>query len=108
MTTSPGTPPAAPDRVERNGEIARLREDGLTWPEVATRIGCSERTARRGYEEFLRTASIVTVEEVDADGIVARVLRSHLAALDRLERLAVRADNDNARLGSARALASVG
>jgi hypothetical protein len=36
----------------------------------------------------------MSVEDVDADRIVARVLRAHLAALDRLERLAVRADND--------------
>lgn len=106
MAAAPGT--SESDRSARNAEVARLREEGLSWAEVAARVGVSERTARRAYEEFLRTAAVVRLEDVDPERIVARVVRSHLASLDRLERLAARADNDNARLGSARAVASVG
>lgn len=108
MTAAPGTPPPDADRSARNAEVARLREEGLAWAEVAARVGCSERTARRAYEAYLRTAAVVRLDDVDPERIVARVVRSHLASLDRLERLAARADNDNARLGSARAVASVG
>lgn len=108
MTGPPATPASGhSDRTARNGKVVQLRDEGLMWPEVAPRLGCSDRTARRGQEQFLRTVSIATVEDVDADRIVGRVLRSHLAALDRRERLAVRSDNSNAMVGAARSLASV-
>lgn len=98
-----------PERVARNREIARLREeDGLPWEAVAERLQISVRTASRGYADHLRSAAPESFAAIDVEEICLRVVRTHLLALDRLEPLASRRDNQNAAVGAARSLATVG
>lgn len=90
--------PAA-ERAARNARIAEAKAAGATWPEVAERFALSERQARRTAAEHAATA--VAERSVDADALVARIIRVHAVSLDRLERLSARADNDSARVGGA-------
>lgn len=97
------------DRVVRNREIARLRdEECLGWDAVAARVGVSVRTAERGYADHYRSAAPESLSGIDVEALSLRVIRSHLLALDRLEPLAGRSDNVNAAVGASRSLASVG
>lgn len=110
-TPHPRTILPAADRAERNRQIAEAKVAGLTWPEVAERFGVSESTARRAAAEHATTVLVPARDgrgEFDADAIVERVLRAHRLALERLDRLSLRADNDSAKTGAARSLATVG
>lgn len=98
---------SAAERVERNRRIAAAKAAGATWPEVADAFGVSEKTARRAAAEHAATAAPPADADLDAETLVRRVLQVHDVALDRLERLAARADNDSARVGAARSLATV-
>ncbi len=105
----PRTVLPAAERAERNRRIAESKAAGATWPEVAERCGVSEKTARRAAAEHAAVG--VTRRDldagVDAEALVERVVRVHVLALDRLERLSAWADNDSARVGAARSLSTV-
>lgn len=110
MSPSPPTPVGArlcaADRVARNARIAQARATGEPWAAIAEREGLSRKHARRCRDEHLRTSA--APKPLDADALVERVLRGHLVALDRLEALALNADNSSAQVGAARSLSSVG
>ena len=108
MTSLPPHPrtvlPAA-ERADRNRRIAAAKAAGATWPEVAESFGVSESTARRAAAEHAASApSHGSADEYNADAIIRRILRGHRVAMERLEPLTRRADNDSARVGANRAL----
>lgn len=108
MTDHPERRPSFAERAERAAESFRLREEGCGWEEVADRLGCSVRTAERAYADHLRSAAPEAFTDIDVEALSLRVVRSHVRALDRLEELAGRSTNENASVGAARSLASVG
>lgn len=108
MTDHPERRPSFAERTERAAASFRLREEGCGWEEVADRLGCSVRTAERAYADHLRSAAPESFADIDVEALSLRVVRSHVRALDRLEELAGRSTNENAAVGAARSLASVG
>ncbi len=106
MSDRPERRPSFAERAERAAESFRLRQEGYGWEEVARRLDVSVRTAERAYADHLRAAAPLTLADVDVEGLSVRAVRAHLEALDRLEDLAGRR-NENAAVGAARGLASV-
>lgn len=47
--TRTGRPIGRPRAVFRRDEVAELRAQGLSWPQVARKLGASVRTVRRGF-----------------------------------------------------------
>lgn len=107
-TPHPRTVLPAAERADRNRRIAEARATGLTWRECAERFDVSVMTARRAAAEHAATAApTADPESIDADALVHRVVRAHVRALDRLDRLPARLDNHSAEIGASRAYASV-
>lgn len=99
----------AQERIERDRRIAEARAAGEPWDVIAEREGVSRSTAKRAARTYGSAVVLpVRVEDIDSDAVLVRVVRSHLAMLGASERLAVGADNSNARVGAARVAASIG
>lgn len=100
-----------PERVARNREVARLRdEEGLAWDAIAELLSISVRTATRGYNEHHQSAMLGTLDtfaDVDVEALVMRLLRAHVRAVDRMDELADQRGNQNASIGAARTVGTL-
>lgn len=98
----------ASQRVERDRRIAEARSAGVAWKEIADAEGVSVATAKRSAQAHGPVLPM-TLADLDADEILLRVVRSHLAMLGVAERMVV-ADglNENARVGALRVASTLG
>ncbi len=104
MADRPETPSNSTDRARRNREILAARRAGTPWAIIARRFGLSERQARRAHDEALRASEVGTL---DPERLVVRLVRANIRAVDAMEGQLDSADNSAARVGSARAIASI-
>ena len=90
-------------RAARNRQIAVERAAGEPWDVIAARHGISERQARRGRIEHIRSGAAL---DADPNDVLREAVAIHRDVLQGLAAVGIRADNSAAQVGALRARAT--
>lgn len=93
-------------RAARNRQIAVERAAGEPWDVIAARHGISERQARRGRIEHIRSGASSAALDADPNDVLREAVAIHRDVLQGLAAVGIRADNSAAQVGALRARAT--